>query len=387
MGRPRSTPVTPYGLNWDETLFRDAEVFDPDYVPEQFNFREAQTRELAFQLRPGLRGARPLNTVCRGPPGTGKTTTVRKLFAEIEESSQALIPVYVNCQIDNTIFGIVSEVYHGLSGHEPRASSGGVSTKKVLEAIAKLLEREHRVLVVALDDANYLLFENELNRVLYSLLRTHEVHPGTKIGVIVILSDLSVDLAARVDTRVQSIFQPSEVYFNPYTTDEVRTILDERAQQGFYPGVLPARELDLVVDQTIRTGDLRVGIDLLKRAGIAAEMDGRRRITDRDIRNAYATSRFLHLDAVIRTLRDEERVVLAVIARASLTNPEGDELTSGTLYERVQGERSVGYTRFWEIVTKLETMHIVDIRYRSAGGRTRVITLRYEPSQVLDRLP
>ena len=79
--------------------------------------------------------------------------------------------------------------------------------------------------------------------------------------------------------------------------------------------------------------------------------------------------------------------MLAVIARASLTNPEGDELTSGTLYERVQGERSVGYTRFWEIVTKLETMHIVDIRYRSAGGRTRVITLRYEPSQVLDRLP
>ena len=51
--------MTRHLLNWDETLFRDPEVFDPDFVPEQFNFREAQMRELAFQLRPGLRGRAP----------------------------------------------------------------------------------------------------------------------------------------------------------------------------------------------------------------------------------------------------------------------------------------------------------------------------------------
>jgi hypothetical protein len=36
-------------LMWDETLFRDPEVFEFDYVPEQFQFRENQMRELAFQ--------------------------------------------------------------------------------------------------------------------------------------------------------------------------------------------------------------------------------------------------------------------------------------------------------------------------------------------------
>ncbi len=314
--------MTRHLLNWDETVFRDPEVFDPDFVPEQFNFREAQTRELAYQLRPGLQGARPLNTVCRGPPGTGKTTTVRKLFAEVEEATKDLVPIYVNCQIDNTTFGIISEVYDRLSGHLPR--SAGTSTKQVFDAVARLLERDRRVLVVALDDANYLLFNNELNRVLYSLLRTHEVYPGTKIGVIVVLSDLSVNLPERLDARVQSIFRPGEVYFNPYTADEVRSILDERARQGFYPGVLPGDELDLVVDQTMKSGDLRVGIDLLKRAGIAAEMDGRRRIEEEDVCGAYATSRYLHLDAVIRTLRGEERTVLEGLARASAENDESD---------------------------------------------------------------
>jgi len=373
--------VTRHLLNWNETVFRDSEVFDPDFVPEQFNFREAQLQELAFQLRPGLRGARPLNTVCRGPPGTGKTTTIRKLFAEVEETTKALVPIYVNCQIDNTTFGILSEVYARLSGHAIRAS--GTSTKKVVDAVARLLERDNTILVVALDDANYLLFENELNRVLYSLLRTHEVHPGTKIAVIVILSDLSVNLPERLDARGQSIFRPGEVYFNPYTSDEVAIILDERARQGFYPGVLATDELDLVVDQTMKSGDLRVGIDLLKRAGIAAEMDGRRRIQEEDICRAYTASRFLHLDAVIRTLRGEERDVLGGLARVS---GECDEITSMDLFERLREEIGISYTRLWEIITKFEAMHLVDIHFRTTRGRTRTITLRYEPEQILERL-
>jgi len=103
-------------LMWDETLFRDPEVLEIDYVPEQFEFRDNQMRELAFQIRPGLRGGRPLNTVCKGLPGTGKTTSIRKLFAEIEETTKKLVPVYINCQIDNTKFAIISQIYKKLAG-------------------------------------------------------------------------------------------------------------------------------------------------------------------------------------------------------------------------------------------------------------------------------
>ena len=97
-------------LMWDETLFRDPEVFEIDYIPEQFSHRDAQIRELVFQVKPGLRGGRPFNTICRGPPGTGKTTSVKKIFAEIEETTQRLIPVHVNCQIDNTRYTVFSQI-------------------------------------------------------------------------------------------------------------------------------------------------------------------------------------------------------------------------------------------------------------------------------------
>ena len=124
-------------------------------------------------------------------PGTGKTTSIRKLFAEIEESTKKLVPVYINCQIDNTKFAIF-QIYRKLVGHLPPSS--GTSFKQVFDAVARILIKDEIVLLVALDDANYLLYENEINKVLYTLLRSHESYEGTRIGVIVIVSDLDVIL-------------------------------------------------------------------------------------------------------------------------------------------------------------------------------------------------
>jgi cell division control protein 6 len=46
----------------------------------------------------------------------------------------------------------------------------------------------------------------------------------------------------------------------------------------------------------------------------------------------------------------------------------------------------VGYTRFYEIIKKMDAMRLVNLQYRDGKGRTRVITLRYEPEKVLEYL-
>jgi cell division control protein 6 len=364
-------------LMWDETLFRDPEVFEIDFVPEQFNFRETQTRELAFQIKPGLRGGRPLNTICKGLPGTGKTTTIRRLFTEIEESTKKLIPVYVNCQIDNTKFAVFSQIYRKLSGHLPPAS--GTSFKQVFDAVARLVQNEDAVLIVCLDDANYLLYEGEINRVLYTLLRSHEAYPGTRIGVITVISDMSVNLGEKVDARVASVFRPTDIYFPPYDSGEAKEILRQRVLQGLYPGVLSDEMLDLVVEQTMKSGDLRVGIDLIKRAGLSAERDARRQIVRDDICRAYEISRYLHLNATIRALKPEEREVLGRIAAISQDEPE---MSAGAVYKAVKESLPIGYTRFWEMVRKFDGMRLINLHYREGRGRTRLITLRYEPDRI-----
>ncbi|MDD1711197.1 MAG: ORC1-type DNA replication protein [Methanoregulaceae archaeon] len=368
-------------LMWDETLFRDPEVFEIDYVPEQFNHREIQMRELAFQIHPGIRGGRPLNTICRGLPGTGKTTSVRKIFSEIEENTKKLVPIYINCQIDNTKFAIFSQIYRRLSGHLPPAS--GTSFKQVFDAIARLLVKEEIVLLVALDDANYLLYENEMNRVLYSLLRSHEAYPGTRIGVILIISDMDVDLSSAVDARVSSVFRPTEIYFPPYGGDEVQEIMRERVLQGLYPGSLPEEMFSLVVEQTQKSGDLRVGIDLLKRATLNAERRASRVIEREDICQAYDISKYLHLSFSVKSLKDEEKAVLRALADHST----GDaEMNAGEVYRAVKESVPIGYTRYYEIIRKFDAMRIINLQYRDGKGRTRVISLRYDPVKIINYL-
>jgi cell division control protein 6 len=368
-------------LMWDESLFREPEVFELDYVPEQFQYREEQMKELAFQGRPGLKGARPLNTVCRGLPGTGKTTSVKKLFSEIEETTKKLVPVYVNCQIDNTKFAIFSQIYRKLAGHLPPAS--GTSFKQVFDAIARIMQRDDIVLLVALDDVNYLLYENEMNRVLYTLLRSHEAYPGTRIGVVLIISDMTVDLVQAVDARVASVFRPTEVYFPPYKEEEVAGILRDRVNQGLYPNVLPDAMFRLVVEQTMKSGDLRVGIDLLKRATLSAEKEARRTIGRDDICRAYEVSKYLHLAFTVKTLKAEEKELLKKVAELSGGEKE---MHAGEVFKALKEKESIGYTRFYEMVKKLDAMRLVNLSYRDGRGRTRLISLRYDPGRVLEYL-
>ncbi len=368
-------------LMWDETLFRDPEVLEIDYVPEQFEFRDAQMRELAFQIRPGLRGGRPLNTICKGLPGTGKTTSIRKLFAEIEESTKKLVPVYINCQIDNTKFAIISQIYRKLVGHLPPSS--GTSFKQVFDAVARILIKDEIVLLVALDDANYLLYENEINKVLYTLLRSHESYEGTRIGVIVIVSDLDVDLTRAIDARVASVFRPAEIYFPPYENVEIHEIMKARAMQGLFQGVLSEEMLDLVVEQTLKSGDLRVGIDLLKRATLTAEHAARRSIGREDICGAYEVSKYLHLSYTMKTLKDEERQILKSFAQRAA---QEREMNAGEVYKSIKESLSIGYTRFYEIIKKMDAMRLINLEYRDGKGRTRIITLRYDPAKILEYL-
>ncbi len=370
-------------LMWDETLFRDPEVFEIDHVPEQFNHRDAQIQELAFQVKPGLRGARPLNTICRGLPGTGKTTSVKKVFAEIEEATKKLVPVYINCQIDNTRFAIFSQIYRRVTGHPPPSS--GTSFKQVFDAIAKVLQREEQVLLVALDDANYLLYENEVNQVLYPLLRSHEAYPGVRTGVVAIVSDMSVTLQTEVDARVASVFRPTEIYFPPYSAEEIHGILEERVMQGLYPNVLRSDMLDLVVEQTMKSGDLRVGIDLLKRAALNAEREARRAVERDDVCKAYEVSRYLHLAFSLRALKAEEREVLAKIA--DMSTRDDQEMNAGDVYRFIKEQGAgVSYTKFYEMIQKFDSMRLLNLHYRQGRGRTRLISLRYDPGRVQEHL-
>ena len=366
-------------LGWDESVFRDEHVFDFEYVPETFRHRDEQMETLMYALRPAARGSRPLNVMARGPPGTGKTTAVQKLFGELASVSDVRT-VQVNCQVDSTRYSVFSRLFEGIFEYEPPTS--GISFKKLFGQITDRLVEDDEVLVVALDDVNYLFYENEASDTLYSLLRAHEAHSGAKIGVIVVSSDLDLDVINELDGRVQSVFRPEEVYFSKYGEREIVDILQERVDRGFREGAVGPQVLDRVAARTAESGgDLRVGIDLLRRAGLNAEMRASTEVEIEDVDKAYEKAKHVHLSRHLRGLSESERAFLRVLA-------EHDGKRAGDVYDAFHAETDLGYTRYSEIINKLDQLGLVDAEYAEVEGRgrSRELTLAYDAEAILDRL-
>jgi len=62
------------------------------------------------------------------------------------------------------------------------------------------------------------------------------------------------------------------------------------------------------------------------------------------------------------------------------------EMNAGEVFKALREKESLGYTRFYEMVKKLDAMRLVNLSYRDGRGRTRLISLRYEPGRVLEYL-
>jgi cell division control protein 6 len=364
-------------LMGEETLFREERVFDLDYVPERYLHRDGQKQEIAFCLRPALRGGRPLNARILGPPATGKTTAIRLLFDEIESlpEGRKLLCVHVNCQIHTSKFTIFSQIHKKLQGHLPPET--GVPFPRVYEAIFRRLVKEGRSLVVALDDMNYLFYDRHANEVLYDLLRAHEVFPGAKTAVLGILSD--TDFRYKLDPKTDSMYRPREIFFPPYTRGEILDILRERARAGLYPGVASEAVLEWIAEYAASQGDLRGGIELLRIAALLAEGEASRKIEIRHVEKASQQSRSIALRSLLETLSPEEQMLLKVLSR------EESRRDSGELYRAVREEKEISYTKFYRILEKLEALRLIDTKFTGEGkrGRTRNIIPRHPGEEVL----
>jgi len=361
-------------LLYEETLFKNPEVFDPDYIPPDLDHRESQFEGMAACIRPGIRGARPFNARILGPPATGKTTAVKKLFEKLEEETERIMPVHVNCQIHASKFAVFSQIHKKVVGHLPPET--GVPFSKVYEAIFKKLVRSGKALVVALDDMNYLFYKRHANEVMYDLLRAHEVIPGAKSAVFGIVSD--TDFRYKLDPKVASVYNPREIFFRPYKRGEMFDILNKRAQLGLYPGVIAEEGVERVVEHAFSGGDLRLGIELLRSSAMAAEEDSSRKVESDHIERAFENSRAASLGHLLEPLGEDERTLLKTLAEL------GGEAESGALYDTYKTSSKVSYTTFYRILDKLEGLRLLETGFSGKGkrGRTRRIVLRHDPEEI-----
>ncbi len=139
-------------LSWDESVFRNEHVFEIDYVPETFKHRESQTESLTYALRPAVRGSRPLNVMVRGRRGPERPPRFRNCSTKSVPRPARSEPFALT--VRSTPHG--TRCSRGCSRVPSTTNRPRRGSRSAVRPDRRKLVEEDRVLVVALDDVNYL---------------------------------------------------------------------------------------------------------------------------------------------------------------------------------------------------------------------------------------
>jgi cell division control protein 6 len=133
-------------------------------------------------------------------------------------------------------------------------------------------------------------------------------------------------------------------------------------------------------------GDLRGGLEMVRRAALLGEAETRREVTTADVIAAYAASRNLRVAQAVASLDARERAVLEAIVAAGLED-EDEQAISGKVYRQLGESMRMSYTAFHERLRKLEFLRLVDLAVARRRGSAQVILVREGVEEVLAPVP
>ncbi len=368
-----------------KTLFKgDRDILRPSYIPGTLPHREQQIQELARILVTALEGQRPSNVLLFGKTGTGKTACMKFIGKEIERADSGLNKVnfiYMNCEVIDTQYGVLQNIGNKfIEDFEQRIPFTGWSTERVYNILREKIDEEKRVIVIALDEIDQLVSKSG-DDVLYHLCRINDDLKNAKVSVIGISNDLR--FMEFLDPRVKSSLSEEKMVFPPYNAEQLKEILEQRADLVLEPGVLEPSVIPLCAALAAQEhGDARRALDLLRVAAEIAERSHMPIVTESDVVRAKNKIELDCVTEAIRTLPIQSKLVLMGVL---MNNERGDsKLTTGDLYETYKeicqctSMAILTQRRITDLISELDMLGIIHARVKSfgRGGRTKEI----EPS-------
>ncbi len=350
-------------LGSDETLFRVPVALDYDYIPKIIPHREKEQRQFAAAIRPLDSGRNGRNVLVVGRPGVGKTAALKHVLEDLEEATDGIIPLYINCWQKNSTHKIVMELCERL-GYKFTQNR---RTEELFETVKMILNKKACVLV--LDEIDKLENHDFLYDFLESIYRK-------SIFMITNYKEWAINL----DERIKSRLTPITIDFLPYTKEETADILKKRADVAFYPNVIDEETLRLIIEKTNQMQDIRSGIFLLKESGNFAEEEASKKIllghAERAVQklDEFSIKKKADLD-------DDTQFTLDLIK-------QNDGIKSGDLFKLYQNRGGVSaYRTFTRKLEKLEEGSFIQLIKKVGGpeGTTTIVKLgKAEKERSLD---
>ncbi|MEM4368803.1 MAG: AAA family ATPase, partial [Candidatus Woesearchaeota archaeon] len=248
-------------LGAGESLFKNEDALDFEFVPKLLPFRENQQRAIASCIAPLLEKRNGRNALIFGKPGVGKTAACKWVLRDLEESTDEVIPIYINCWQRNTSHRVILEICEQIG----YSFVQNKRTEELFEVVKQILNKKQAVFV--LDEVDKL----EEPWIIYSIL-----NDIWKKSVLLITNYKSS--FEGLDERIRSRLTAELIEFAPYNKEETYEILKQRVEYAFVPGCFGQEALKAIAEKAAERGDVRVGIYLLREAGLAAEEQSSRKV-------------------------------------------------------------------------------------------------------------
>jgi len=416
-----------------EPIFENKEVLRPSYTPRKLPHREEQINNMATILVAALRGDTPSNILIYGKTGTGKTASAKFVSEELERTSQKYeVPCevqYINCEVTDTQYRVLAQLANTFIEQNgayiddridelrdllDRAESDpetladtefattveveaeidslgddreefeevpmtGWPTDRVYNTFFDAVDYTERVVVIMLDEIDKLV-EKSGDDTLYNLSRMNSELQNSRVSIMGISNDLK--FTDFLDPRVKSSLGEEEIVFPPYDANQLRDILQARADVAFKDGALSEDVIPLCAAFAAQEhGDARRALDLLRTAGELAERDQTDIVEEGHVRQAQEKIELDRVVEVVRTLPTQSKLVLFAIIlleKNGVHNINTGEVYN--IYKRLCEEIDADVLtqrRVTDLISELDMLGIVNAVVVSKGryGRTKEISL------------
>ena len=359
-------------------LFQNHEALQSDFVPNHLPFRNAQLTSIGQILAPILHGSKPSNLLIYGKTGTGKTAATKhiitKLLQTITKKDIDTKFVYCNARMTGTEYRTLAELASTIGLTIPFT---GLAITEVLSRIQQLMKKTSLKAIFVIDEIDYLVtaYGDDL---LYDLTNSSDkISPGF-LSLIGISNDLQ--FKEQLGARVQSRLSEEELVFPPYSVEELRTILNERAQLSLNLNAYTTAAINLCAALSgSEHGDARRAVDLLRVAAELAEREGSDLLDERHVRMAVQKIDQDRVSDALRTLPIHAKIVLLASIYSAHTDPA--RASSGLVYDKYcelckkTGLESLTTRRVSGLLTELDTLGLVTAAVVNYGryGRTKKI--------------
>ena len=349
-------------LTAGQSLFKNEDSLDPEWLPRNLPFREDQHHQIANCIRPLLQGRNGRNCIISGEPGIGKTAAAKLILKELEENpdvdTQDIYVLYVNCWQKNTTYKIFVEMCEQL-GYKFTQNKNTEDLFKVIQNIVN-----KKAAVFAFDEIDKVEDIDFLYQIYTDIL---------KKSIIMITN--YPQWYTKVDGRVRSRLLPEVIHFKSYSNEEIKGILQKRLTFAFQD-CWDDNAFSMVVDKTVAASDIRLGLYLLREAGMIAEDTSSKQVLPEHTQKALTKMGDFSIKPK-DDLSDDAKVILALVKEQS-------EGKIGDLFRTYQEKGGkANYKTFQRRIEKLAQGGFVDTK-KIVGGKQGTTTIVSEKNKSLD---